>query len=162
MGVGLPCMVIWIVPLLCVVGLVRLWWDVLVQLRPSQPPSCGKCGYNVAALTTMHCPECGGDFRTVGITAPHLDKRMHPAVFTAAWTLLLTLPVWLACLMFVGSWTGASQGSQTGSFYTINSMTVIVGVPIYVVGWMGYVAARRKLAERDARTLNESAATPQA
>jgi hypothetical protein len=33
-------------------------------------PVCGKCGYSVVGLTTMTCPECGGDLRVSGIVTP--------------------------------------------------------------------------------------------
>jgi len=36
----------------------------------SPGPVCGHCGYSVLGLTTMTCPECGGDLRTVGIRTP--------------------------------------------------------------------------------------------
>ncbi len=142
-------MVVWLIPLLCVVGLLRLWWDVAVQLQRPRPPACGKCGYNVAALTTMHCPECGGDFRTVGITAPHLAKRVHSALFGVAWTLLLPLPLWLACIMLFSMVWGDRQSAMEVASFT----AVTLGVLIYVVGWMAFLAARRKLARRDAAWL---------
>lgn len=35
-------------------------------------PGCGRCGYPVRGLRTFNCPECGGDFRKVGIRSPYL------------------------------------------------------------------------------------------
>lgn len=38
-------------------------------------PVCGKCGYSVIGLTTMTCPECGGDLRVSGIVTPSTPQR---------------------------------------------------------------------------------------
>ena len=37
-------------------------------MRAGEEPGCGACGYSTRGLTTLICPECGGDLRVVGIT----------------------------------------------------------------------------------------------
>lgn len=74
----------------CLVGLGWLWWRVL--RRPLQGmPTCGQCGYIVEGLSELTCPECGGDFRKVGIDTPRQRGAVGPAVFTTLWTLLLPI-----------------------------------------------------------------------
>lgn len=60
-------------------------------------PACGGCGFWVAASTggLKKCPECGGDYREVGIYPPSRVKKR-----------LYTLPVALtAWAIIVGAWT---------------------------------------------------------
>ena len=41
---------------------------------------CGACGYSTRGLSTLVCPECGGDFRRVGIVVPRPDGRRTSGV----------------------------------------------------------------------------------
>jgi len=78
-----------IVPLLlaCLGGIVHLWMRVF--RKPHAPHArCGQCGYVVEGLTTMFCPECGSDFRKVGIVKPK-KRAVSPVRFTLLWTVLL-------------------------------------------------------------------------
>jgi len=62
--------------LLAIVAAVIAW--ALVVSRRGRRPSgavCGACGYSVVGLTTMRCPECGGDLREVGILTPHTPRQ---------------------------------------------------------------------------------------
>jgi len=81
-GVGLTAVVI---------GLILMR---AVRKAQVKAPVCGACGYaiapNPAGLTV--CPECGGDFLTVGILAPEmkLGRRASPAVpLGIAWFILV-------------------------------------------------------------------------
>jgi class 3 adenylate cyclase len=42
-------------------------------------PRCGKCGYIVRGLTTLNCPECGGDLSVVGVLHGPLPSRLRRA-----------------------------------------------------------------------------------
>jgi hypothetical protein len=76
--------------LIAVIGLVWLW--VTVARQPTvHGATCGRCGYRVEGLEKMACPECGGDFRQVGITTPR-HKEIRPVRFIVLWTLLLGVP----------------------------------------------------------------------
>ncbi|MCP3906319.1 MAG: hydrogenase maturation nickel metallochaperone HypA [Planctomycetes bacterium] len=71
-------------------GLIWIWVRV-AQSGRRRRPGCGQCGYDVALLETMTCPECGSDFRAVGITRS-APAGVRPWVFVALWTLLLPIP----------------------------------------------------------------------
>jgi len=42
--------------------------------------TCGRCGYSVAGLTGLSCPECGSDLRTVGIAPPTAGRSRTTAM----------------------------------------------------------------------------------
>ncbi len=46
-----------------------------VAALTSNDSVCGQCGYSTRGLTELICPECGGDFRDVGIV--HRVSRSH-------------------------------------------------------------------------------------
>ncbi len=80
------------VVLACVIGLVVLWWKAVAKPKGSGEPSCGKCGYVVKGSSTLFCPECGSDYRIVGIVSA-MQKRGVPVwLFLLLWTVLLPLP----------------------------------------------------------------------
>jgi hypothetical protein len=54
-------------------------------------PACGKCGYSVIGLTTMTCPECGGDLRACGIVTPNSPRGTSPVAGYIFFTVSLTL-----------------------------------------------------------------------
>lgn len=59
--------------LIVVLGLVVAGIAVIVVLGRRggvRRPSCGSCGYAVAGLDGLTCPECGADLRDVGIETP--------------------------------------------------------------------------------------------
>jgi hypothetical protein len=62
--------------LLAIAAAVASW--ALFISRGGRRPSgavCGACGYSVVGLTSMTCPECGGDLRQVGILTPHTPRQ---------------------------------------------------------------------------------------
>ena len=62
------------------------------RARPSEGPACGACGYSVVGLTSMTCPECGGDLRSVGIVTPHAKGQAASWIASAAlFSVLLAL-----------------------------------------------------------------------
>ena len=62
---------------------------VLLRRSKVRSPSCGACGYDVAGLDGLRCPECGADLRTVGIITPDMTRRLSPRTRTC---LLYTSP----------------------------------------------------------------------
>jgi hypothetical protein len=74
-------------------------WVVIVarrarRSRPSDGPICGACGYSVVGLTTMTCPECGGDLRSAGIVTPQSQRHTASWIASAAlFSVLLALVV---------------------------------------------------------------------
>ena len=76
------------VPLPCLLGLAWLWYRVLRKPK-HQHAVCGQCQYIVEGLQTMFCPECGGDFRKVGIETPGKRDQIGPVRFLVLWTVLL-------------------------------------------------------------------------
>jgi hypothetical protein len=75
-------------------GLVYIWVRALKQPSLAQGlANCGRCHYGVRGSTTMTCPECGADFREVGIISPAMRKIfISPALFVVLWTMCLWLP----------------------------------------------------------------------
>jgi hypothetical protein len=63
-------------------------------------PACGACGYDLSGSvgSVPRCPECGADFKVVGITPPS-GRRSKPMLITGI--LLLILP--LTCAGWVGA-----------------------------------------------------------
>src|SRR5688500_245114 len=57
-------------------------------------PGCGQCGYSTRGLTTLICPECGSDFRRVGIATTHPVDSGYVVFIVCA--LFFTLFLYLA------------------------------------------------------------------
>jgi hypothetical protein len=59
---------------------------------------CGRCGYSAIGLQTLICPECGGDFREVGIRVDmgRSDHVVAGAVLAAIFFTIALLVVWLS------------------------------------------------------------------
>jgi len=75
-----------IVPLLLIVGLaLMLIMRARSKRRGPTAPSCGACGYAVAGLESLKCPECGADLREVGIVTPSTRApSVLPVVFLSS------------------------------------------------------------------------------
>ena len=75
-------------------GLIYIWIRALKQPTYSQGlANCGRCGYGVRGSATLTCPECGADFREVGIHSPAMRKAfISPALFITLWSLCLWVP----------------------------------------------------------------------
>jgi hypothetical protein len=69
------------IPLILVIVLVIAAavaaWALFISRGRRRPSGavCGACGYSVVGLTSMICPECGGDLRQVGILTPHTPRQ---------------------------------------------------------------------------------------
>ncbi len=134
--IAAPVLLVVLVMLLAVVVLVVA--GVVVHRRRASraitAPVCGRCGYhlapNPAGLTV--CPECGGDFLSVGILAPNmkLGRRGSPAVpLGIAWFVLVGLgmiPVHTQLLKaFTRSLTTGVVNQTSSGIGPINSIAVI-------------------------------------
>ena len=77
-----------------VVGLIYIWVRALKQPTAAEGlAKCARCGYGVRGAATMACPECGADFREVGIISPTMRKTfVGPALFITLWSLCLWIP----------------------------------------------------------------------
>jgi uncharacterized membrane protein YgcG len=95
------------------------------KARAVTTPMCGRCGYQLAPNPTglTVCPECGGDFLSVGILAPEmkLGRRGSPAVpLGIAWFLLVGVGMVPVHSQLLRSFTkmvttGSVKQTQTGS-----------------------------------------------
>ncbi len=71
-------------------GAGLLVWRLAGRSRNGEQ-SCGKCGYSVRHLTTFNCPECGADFREVGIRRQPGSRRILPAVVMGMFVFYIVL-----------------------------------------------------------------------
>ncbi len=83
------------VALLCtVLSAMGLTW--LLARQWSGPrgfvTTCGHCGYDASGLHSLTCPECGSDFRLVGLVSPFQRAALRPLPFALWWTILLPFP----------------------------------------------------------------------
>lgn len=90
-GVAIIVVLIGLVLVVVVIGASypRLKWQFTIP-RITEP-RCGNCGYIVRGITTLTCPECGGDLREAGIVTGRLRRPSNaPAIlFCVLWTILL-------------------------------------------------------------------------
>lgn len=91
--VGFAILPLLLVLLLCLLGIVVLWYRVLRRPRGGPLPSCGSCGYAVRGIETLVCPECGADLREVGIETPKRKGAVTPLGFVVSWIVLMPVPL---------------------------------------------------------------------
>ena len=82
--------------LIVVLGLVVAAIAVIVVLGRRgglRRPSCGSCGYAVAGLDGLICPECGADLRDVGIKTPGGagNPWVVPFAIAVLWSIGMTI-----------------------------------------------------------------------
>ncbi|MCC6429170.1 MAG: hypothetical protein IT435_20410 [Phycisphaerales bacterium] len=77
---------------LAFVGARHIYITITPPRRASKVAACEMCGYAVAGLPTLACPECSTDLRTTGIITLPMEMRRRGGLFGAIchWTL-----VWL-------------------------------------------------------------------
>lgn len=87
-----------------VFGLIYIWIRALKQPSLIQGmASCGACKYSVRGAANMTCPECGSDFRQVGIYTPNMRKPfIGPLLFLSIWSLCLWIPGSVVSTVIVG------------------------------------------------------------
>ncbi len=96
----------WVVPVFFVGFILSCVWVVLRCVFPPlgvpAHPSCGKCNYAVEGQTSMTCPECGSDYRTVGISTRlvRMKGRARLPMAIAAWVFLVSLGTGVAYAWF--------------------------------------------------------------
>jgi hypothetical protein len=67
-------------------------WKFISARTKSIGPGCGKCRYPVRGNDGNQCPECGADYRKVGVCQP---KILIPLLFSLAiWSLAIDPLVW--------------------------------------------------------------------
>lgn len=66
-----------VLPLIGLITGVVLWIVGARQSANGRGMSCGRCGYSVAGLTQLMCPECGADLREVGIVSAAASPAMR-------------------------------------------------------------------------------------
>lgn len=105
-------------------------------------PVCGACGYHLAPnpMGLTVCPECGGDFLSVGILAPNmkLGRRGSPAVpLGIAWFVLVGIGMIPLHGQLVSAFTrmvGTNSVTQTSSGRGPFSGVAITAQRVQVVG----------------------------
>jgi len=115
------------IPLLIVVAIVyfgarAVWVAVTLPKKVPREPACGGCGYAVDGLDSSTCPECGGDFRKVGISTPQFVLKWRGGYFSAilGWTLVMLMVgmvgMWVvAMLSFTRTMTPVTNTTTTTS-----------------------------------------------
>lgn len=83
-------------------------------------PSCGACGYAVAGLDALRCPECGADLREVGIATPGNTSSPFLRVFAygTIWTIVM-----------IGIAIGVSIGCRLAFPFHVRSTNVVQLTP---------------------------------
>ena len=132
--------------LLCLPGLVWLWWRVLRKPKHYHAV-CGHCQYIVEGLQTMFCPECGSDFRKVGIEMPHKQDRVELATFLILWTVLLG-PVALCISGLIIAIGHGSFVSSSGDW--LGLVMVFFWMAVYLSGILLYWYLRVRQAANEA------------
>lgn len=107
------------------IGLIWLWFRVLRRPR-TESGTCGRCGYCVTGLKSMNCPECGADFREVGISirGPSMAK---PTEFVLVWLIIMPAPAIIAGISLM-----TSRVSRRSDW-----MGVLLPLLIWLVLWVG-------------------------
>jgi hypothetical protein len=102
--------------LILLVGGVITIVVLLARQRRSRggEPSCGACGYAVAGLETLRCPECGADLREAGIITPAMSKGLPRGVLRVALLVLITAVYWPLSVRAV-YWVQMSAATRTHS-----------------------------------------------
>lgn len=119
--------------------LVLVVWAALTILRALTLPRggvreavCERCRYGVAGVVGFVCPECGGDYREVGIITPRMEMVRRGSLASAllAWTFLWLLGgvvAWWVSMMFWSFGTMVTTTSPTTTW----SQTLTPNTPLY-------------------------------
>lgn len=124
----------------CLIGLLFLGGlvvliVVLLRSGPTGAPGCGACGYAVAGLETLRCPECGADLREVGIAAKR-TRGLSPGSVTLVLCVLYTILLPVPLLMVVGA-IGRSVPRQYVNNYTLTLTPIDTERPEVELVWAG-------------------------
>jgi hypothetical protein len=79
------------VGLLIVVSVFALKSPRRGKARRVSGPECGNCRYSAQGATTLICPECGSDFRDVGLLTPNVRPGTSRAGLVLSWTFLVVI-----------------------------------------------------------------------
>lgn len=100
-----------------VLGLRTVWVSVTLPRKVPREAACGRCAYPVAGLASPTCPECGSDFRVVGISTPRFVMRWRGGYAGAiiGWTLSMVMigavSAWFITIFAFSSTMMTSSGS---------------------------------------------------
>jgi len=83
------------------IGLGAVALAVAVPWRRGGVPRCGKCAYPVSGVQSWSCPECGGDYHSMGIIAPHHRRLIHPMVTVPLFSIFLVAPATVVALIAI-------------------------------------------------------------
>lgn len=83
------------------IGLLAVGLAVVVPWRRGGVPRCGKCGYPVTGVAGWTCPECGSDYRSMGIIAPHHRRLVHPLVTVPLFSFFLAAPATMVAVVAI-------------------------------------------------------------
>jgi len=71
-----------------------------LTLKKNRAPHCGYCGYPASGLSSMTCPECGSNFRSVGIITPAMRHVPSLRSTLLLWTLFLPMTGYMVLYNF--------------------------------------------------------------
>ena len=76
-----------------VMGVRAAWVSMTLPRKVPREAACGRCTYPVAGLASPTCPECGSDFRVVGISTPRFVLRWRGGYTSGivGWTLAVLM-----------------------------------------------------------------------
>ena len=80
--------------------LIRSFWRW--RANPQRPnTACGKCNYPVFGLSTTTCPECGADWRQVGLTKLNPQATLADGIILAVGAAITSLGLLLSGMALV-------------------------------------------------------------
>lgn len=105
---GMFFLAYWLVPLTIVIVFMAMAIRAIVLTitpprRSVAVPSCERCKYPVAGLSVFNCPECGSDWRVVGIATRAMEMRRRGGIWGAIIGLTYLFLVTLGFAMIVVS-----------------------------------------------------------
>lgn len=106
-----------------------IWVTVMPPRGGVKVPSCERCKYPVAGLSVFRCPECGSDWRVVGIVTRAMEVRRRGGLLGAitAWTFLCLVGWYLASVMVLSSVGRGMVMATAGPVTTTTSFTPASG-----------------------------------
>jgi hypothetical protein len=124
-GIPLPYLCLLLLMVLAVGGLL-VWRRFRSGVWPD--PRCGGCGYIVRGISSLTCPECGGDLREVGIIPAGTRRPIGRLTWVAIWsTILIPLAVILSAVLqyAAGPVVYKLTTQQTISYYVGSSRDML-------------------------------------
>ena len=99
----------------------------VVKGRRVREPSCGSCGYPVAGLIRLRCPECGADLADAGIYTRAMRRPIGRVGLITLWTVVVGVGGWLLTWLAISEVPGMLRQhesiqltSRSGAFAQID------------------------------------------